>query len=93
MNSLSLPCLFWLILGIQVMSLAVIIALRLLPRGRSRSVCQQVFFGLLLAMGLVTISAVGAASSVWLWSAASLSIMTVGATCDLGSAACGSASF
>ncbi len=73
--------------------MAVIISLQLLPRGRSRNVCQQVFFGLLLAMGLVTISAVSAASSAWLWSGASLSIMTVCATCDLGAAPRGTASY
>lgn len=93
MGSISLPHLFWLILSIQLMSIAIIIALQLLPRGRSRSVCQQLFFGLLLAMGLVTVSAVSAASSAWLWSGASLSIMTVCATCDLGAAARGTASF
>lgn len=93
MGPISLPCLFWLILSIQVVSLAVIIALQLLPCGSSRTVCQRVFFGLLLAMGLVTVSAVGAASSAWLWSGASLSIMTVCATCDLGGATRGPASF
>lgn len=87
MGSISVPYLFWLILSIQVLSLVVIVALQLLPCGRCRTACQRAFFGLLLAMGLVTVSALSAASSAWLWSGASLSIMTVCATYDVGAAA------
>ena len=47
----SLPCIFWSTIVIQMISVATIIAMQLSPHGRRRNLCQQVFFGLLMAHG------------------------------------------
>ncbi|MHB0956187.1 MAG: hypothetical protein ACYC0X_07395 [Pirellulaceae bacterium] len=79
-----LPYLFWCTIAIQLISVATIVAIQLRPRGRRRSACEQIFIGLMLAMGLVTVLAISATSDAWLASGATLSVMTVCATYDLG---------
>ena len=93
MWTLSLPCIFWSTIVIQLISVATIMALQLFPHGRCRSLCQQVFFGLLMAMGLVTVLAVSSASDAWMTSGATLSVMTVCATFDFGAKERRAASF
>jgi hypothetical protein len=80
----SLSCIFWSTIVIQMISVVTIMAVQLFPHGRRRSLCQRVFFGLLMAMGLVTVLAVSSASDSWMTSGATLSVMTVCATFDLG---------
>jgi hypothetical protein len=89
----SLSCIFWSTIVIQMISVVTIMAVQLFPHGRRRSLCQQVFFGLLIAMGLVTVLAVSSASDSWMTSGATLSVMTVCATFDLGANERGAASF
>ncbi|MHB8973426.1 MAG: hypothetical protein ACYC3X_09300 [Pirellulaceae bacterium] len=84
MCTLSLPCIFWSTIVIQLISVATIVALQLFPHGRKRNACEQVFIGLMLAMGLVTVLSVGSASDAWMTSGATLSVMTVCATFDFG---------
>ena len=84
MWTLSLPCIFWSTITIQMISVATIIAMQQFPHGRRRSVCQRVFFGLMMAIGLVTVLAVSSASDSWMTSGATLSVMTVCATLDIG---------
>ena len=84
MWTLSLPCIFWSTIAIQLISVATIVAMQLFPLGRKHSACEQVFIALMLAMGLVTVLAVSSASDAWMTSGATLSIMTVCATFDFG---------
>jgi uncharacterized membrane protein len=81
---MSLPCILWLTISIQLISVATMIAMHQLPHGRRRRVSQRVFFALMMAMGLVTMAAVGSAGNSWMTSGATLSVMTVCATLDLG---------
>jgi hypothetical protein len=76
---------FWLTIVVQVVGVATIGALHLLPHGRRRNFCQRVFFASLLAMGCMTLAAVCSASHAWMSSGASLSVMTMCATFDFGS--------
>jgi hypothetical protein len=85
MCTLSQPCLFWATIVIQVLSAATIIAIQQSSHGRRRTLCQRFFFGLLMAMGVLTALAAGAPSQSWMTSGATLSIMTVFATRDMGS--------
>ncbi len=84
MWTLSLPCIFWSTVAIQLISAATIVALQLFPSGRKRNACEQIFIGLMLAIGLVTVLALGSASDAWMTSGATLSVMTVCATFDFG---------
>ena len=52
MWTLSLPCMFWSTVAIQLISVATIVAMQLFPSGRKRNACEQVFIGLMLAIGL-----------------------------------------
>ena len=54
----SVSCMFWLTIVVQLVGVATIGALHLLPHGRRRNICQRVFFASLLAMGCVTLMAV-----------------------------------
>jgi hypothetical protein len=58
--------------------------MQLYPSGRKRNACEQIFIGLMLAIGLVTVLALGSASDAWMTSGATLSVMTVCATFDFG---------
>jgi hypothetical protein len=89
----SLLCIFWLTIVIQMISVVTIIAMQLFSNDRGRSLCQRIFFGLMMAMGLVTVLAVSSASDSWLTSGATLSVMTVCATFDLGASRRRAASF
>ena len=89
----SLLCIFWSTVVIQTISVGTIIALQLFRHGRGRRLCQRVFFGLMMAMGLVTLLAVSSASDSWMTSGATLSIMTVCATYDLGASGREAATF
>ena len=89
----SLLCIFWLTIVIQMISVVTIIAMQLFSDDRRRSLCQRVFFGLMMAMGLVTVMAVSSASDSWMTSGATLSVMTVCATLDLGASRRRAASF
>jgi hypothetical protein len=80
----SLLCIFWSTIVIQVISFVTIMAIQLFPHDRGRGLCQRVFFGLMMAMGLVTVLAVSSSSDSWMTSGATLSVMTVCATFDLG---------
>lgn len=82
MWSLSLPVIFWLTIVVQLLGLGSMVAARLCGTYRGRAVCQQVFLVMLLALGLVTVIAVGADSDSWVTSGATLSIMTVCVTFD-----------
>jgi hypothetical protein len=85
--------LFWSTAAIQLITVVTIVAMQLLPHGRRRAACHRFFFALLLALGLVTVLAVSVASESWVTSGASLSVMTLCATFDLGGKAQQAASF
>ncbi len=76
MWTLSLPVIFWSTFVIQLLGLGSIVALRLCDHGR-RSNCQRFFVAVLLALGAITLFAVGADSDSWVTSGVTLSIMTV----------------
>jgi hypothetical protein len=84
MCTLSLLCIFWSTIAIELISVATIVAMQLFPHGRKRNACEQIFFGLMMAMGLVTVLAVSSASDAWMTSGATLAVMTVCATFDFG---------
>ena len=84
MWTLSLPCIFWLTIAIQLISVVTHRGHAAdFADGRRSRLCQRVFFGL-MAMGFVTVLAVSAASHSWMTSGATLSVMTVCATLDMG---------
>jgi len=84
MWSPSLPCIFWLTLAIQLVSVVTIIVMHQSAPGGRRRICQRVFFALMVAIGGVTVLAVSTASHSWMTSGATLSVMTVCATLDPG---------
>jgi hypothetical protein len=91
--TLSLSIIFWSTIVIQLLGLGSIVALRVCGSDRGRAVCQRLFVAALLALGLITIFAVGADSDSWVTSGATLSVMTVCATFDFRSERARSAAF
>ncbi len=84
MWTVPLPCLFWSTIAIQLISVATMIAMQPLPHGRRGRASQRVFLALMMAIGLVAVLAVHSASDSWMTSGATLSVMTLCATWDLG---------
>ncbi len=93
MWTLSLPVIFWSTCVIQLLGLGSIVALRLCDNGRRRSTCQRFFVAVLLALGVVTLFAVGADSDSWVTSGVTLSIMTVCGTFECRGEHSGSVAF
>ena len=84
MCTLSIPFVFWSTIVIQVLGLASIIAVRFCTDARRCAYCHRVFILALLALGLVTVLAAGSSGGCWVASGATLPILTVCATLDLG---------
>lgn len=85
MLSLNDVLLFVLVVSIQGIGIASVIVARLTERSWARDVSQQIFFASLLLVGLATAASLYLDSSNWLPCAATLGVMSVGATLDLGS--------
>ena len=93
MWTLSVTVIFWATIVIQLLGLGSIVALRFCGSDRGRSACQRFFVTMLLALGVITILAVGADSDSWVTSGATLSVMTVCATFDFRGERARSAAF
>jgi len=85
MSSISEHCVFWLVVAIQLLGVVSVAAARLTERSCIRAMCQHTFFVCLLAVGLATMFAIHLQSPNWLPCAATLGLMSVGATLDCGS--------
>jgi hypothetical protein len=71
------------ILAIQLAGAASIVHTRLKERSRTPGSSQKWFFILLFAVGLATMIGIHAGHSTWLSGAATLGLMSIGATVDL----------
>lgn len=78
-------CLFWIVVAVQVVGLLSVAVARLTEHSSIRTISQRTFFACLLAVGVVTMFAIQAHSANWLPCAATLGLMSVGATIDCGS--------
>jgi hypothetical protein len=76
---------FYLVAGMQFVGIASVVASRLCESRRFQTATQTLFFVVLLAMGLTTVSALAVGTGLGLFCGAMLSVMTVGATLDLRS--------
>ena len=85
MSTVQELCLFWIIVAIQIVGIASVVAARLAERSYLRGVCQRSFFFCLLAVGLATVVAIQLDGISWLSCAATLGVMSVGATLDFES--------
>lgn len=85
MLTLSTPFVFGFTIVIQVLGVASIVAARFCTDSRQRAYCHRFFIAALVALGLVTVLAAGSTGGCWLASGATLPILTVCATSDLGS--------
>jgi len=76
--------LFWIVVAIQVAGVASIAIAQVSERSWARCAFQRVFFVCLLAVGLATMLAIYLRDPNWLPCAATLGLMSVGATLDFG---------
>jgi len=75
--------LFWVAVATQLLGLLSLVSIRLSQHAPVFARLQPLFFLALLAVGTVTVAAFASNSMTWFSSAATLSIMSVGATLDL----------
>ena len=73
------------VVAIQVASAISVIGARLSERAWVKSFFQRSFFACLLVVGAATMVAIYCGKATWLPSAATLGLMSVGATLDCGS--------
>ncbi|MBC8871406.1 MAG: hypothetical protein H8E44_18435 [Planctomycetes bacterium] len=85
MPTLSESLLFWIVVALQVAGVASVAIAQVSERSWARSVFQHAFFVCLVAVGLATMFAIYLRDPNWLPCAATLGLMSVGATLDLGS--------
>lgn len=76
--------LFWGVVVIQVIGLLSVWMARLAVGRRSRRTCQRLFLSCLALVGATSVVAMGISAASWLFSAAVLALMVVGAVWDLG---------
>lgn len=84
MPSLSEAVLFWIVTAIQVAGIASVAIAQVSERSWARNMFQRAFFVCLLAVGVATILAIYLRDPTWLPCAATLGLMSVGATLDFG---------
>jgi hypothetical protein len=75
----------WIVVIIQVTSAISVVGARLSGRSWARVLFQRSFLVCLLAVGLATMVAIYCGKDTWLPSAATLGLLSVGGTLDLGS--------
>ncbi|MEQ8791364.1 MAG: hypothetical protein RIC55_34195 [Pirellulaceae bacterium] len=71
---------------IQVLAVASVVSVRLAVGVAEQTWCHRLFFVALLALGGITMATVFAGSGHWFSFAATLALMAVGGTLDLGQA-------
>jgi hypothetical protein len=85
MPSINELCVFWAVVAIQIVGVLSVAVARLTEDSCIRTIFHRTFFVCLLAVGLATIFAIRLQSANWLPCAATLGLMSVGATLDCGS--------
>jgi len=85
MPSISEHLVFWTVVAVQIVGVLSVALARLSERSCIRTISQRTFFACLLAVGLATMFAIRLHSANWLPCAATLGLMSVGATLDCGS--------
>jgi hypothetical protein len=74
----------WTVVALQVTSAISVIGSRLSERAGAKVFFQRSFFVCLLAVGLATMVAIYCGKDTWLPGAATLGLLSVGGTLDLG---------
>ena len=74
---------YWAAIAVQMIGLASVVAARMWPQSPAQTRCQWFFFISLAGVGLATMLALACGSGLWVSCAATLSLMSVGATLDL----------
>jgi hypothetical protein len=82
MFMLTPPTIVWLTVLLQVTGLVTLVVMRLACTRQHQACCQSLFFVTLLALGVLTVLAVGVGESTWMASGTSLSATAVAATLD-----------
>jgi hypothetical protein len=85
MPTITEHCVFWAVIVVQMVGLASVAVARLTERSSVKAVFQRAFFICLLVVGLATMLVIRLDNSYWLSCAATLGLMSVGATIDCGS--------
>ena len=81
--SLGGPCLFAILVVVQVLGLASVVLARLTENSAFQALCQRLFVACLLVVGGVTVLAFQSGSGGWFSCAATLPVMALGATLDM----------
>ena len=84
MPTVSDVMILWIVVAIQITSAISVVGARLSGRTWARVLFQRSFFVCLLAVGLATMVAIYCGKDTWLPSAATLGLLSVGGTLDLG---------
>jgi hypothetical protein len=80
------PSVFVCAVLVQLLGLASVFCARLSERSWAQCLCQRVFYGCLVLVGCATVAALLLGSGYWASCGATLAIMAVGVTFDLGRA-------
>ena len=81
--SLGGPCLFAILVVVQVLGLASVVLARLTENSAFQALCQRLFVACLLVVGAMTVLAFQSGSGGWFSCAATLPVMALGATLDM----------
>jgi hypothetical protein len=85
MPAISDVFIFGTVVAVQVAGAISVIGARLSAGDRAKGLFQRAFFACLLAIGAATMLAIACGNGTWLPSAATLGLMSVGATFDASS--------
>jgi hypothetical protein len=84
MPHISETAIFWIGLATQIAGVSSVFAGRFSERSWRASVFRRTYFVSFIAVGLATVLAIQLHAANWLIGAATLGLMAVGATLDLG---------
>ena len=84
MPAVSDVLILWTVVAIQITSAISVVGARLSGRSWVRAFFQRSFIFCLLAIGLATMVAIYCGKDTWLPGAATLGLLSVGGTLDLG---------
>lgn len=74
---------FWFVISVHLLGIASVAAARLSENTATQAGYQFLFYVCLITVGLASLASIHVGDSSGLWCAATLPIMTVGATLDL----------
>ncbi len=80
----DLQVVFWIVVAVQVAGLLSAWLARRSAGGPGQRPCQWLFLSCLTLVGLTSVVSMGISATSWLFSAATLALMIIGAVWDVG---------